>query len=90
MLDFRKQMRINGEADEIVKDILAKREYTVDQNKVISAIEDLAVAKEVIRRLLDKVNVLDNSLDNKIRSCEEMSKKESVRAKDGFFDRCER
>ena len=56
MIDFAKAARVNKEADEAVKNILSKQYDNFDQYAEVNKIEDLDVAKMVIKRLLDKVN----------------------------------
>lgn len=56
MLNFAKQAQITQKANEMMDSILAKQDDMFNRNKAINSIEDLAVAKEVIKRLLDKIN----------------------------------
>lgn len=55
-IDFAKAARVNQEADKAVKNILSKQYDNFDQYAEVNKIEDLDVAKIVIKRLLDKVN----------------------------------
>ena len=56
MIDFKEKARISNEADKALETILSKRYDTFDQYEEVSKINDLEVAKVVIKRLLDKVN----------------------------------
>lgn len=56
MIDFKEKVRINKEADNILNNILSKQHDNFDQYCEVSKITDLAVAKVIIKRLLDKVN----------------------------------
>ena len=55
-INFGEMARVNLAADEALHHILAKRYDTPDMYAEISKIDDLRVAKIVIRRLLDKLN----------------------------------
>lgn len=56
MIDFKKAARVTQEADATLKNILSKQYDNFDQYTEVNKIEDLDVAKMVIKRLLDKVN----------------------------------
>ena len=56
MIDFKEKVRINKEADETLNNILSKQYDDFDQYHEVSKITDLAVAKVIIKRLLDKIN----------------------------------
>lgn len=56
MIDFAEKARISKEADETLEEILSKRHDNFDQYEQVSKINDLEVAKVVIKRLLDKIN----------------------------------
>ncbi len=56
MIDFAEKARISKEADETLEEILSKRYDNFDQYEQVSKINDLEVAKVVIKRLLDKIN----------------------------------
>lgn len=48
--------RINKDADEKLADILSKRRDNFEQYEAVSQIEDIEVAKVIIKRLLDKIS----------------------------------
>ena len=56
MIDFERAGKITQEADETVADILSKRYDNFDQYQRVAEIQDLDVAKLVIKRLLDRLN----------------------------------
>lgn len=56
MIDFERTGKITQEADETVADILNKRYDNFDQYQRVAEIQDLDVAKLVIKRLLDRLN----------------------------------
>ena len=56
MIDFERAGKITQEADETVADILNKRYDNFDQYQRVAEIQDLDVAKLVIKRLLDRLN----------------------------------
>lgn len=55
-INFAKAAQINRVADETLKNILSKRDDTPDMYAEINKIDDLEVAKIVIRRLMEKIN----------------------------------
>ena len=55
-IDFAKIARIHQKADETIENILSKQYNNFDQYAEVSKIDDLDVAKLVIKRLLDKLN----------------------------------
>lgn len=55
-INFTKAAQINRVADEALKNILSKRDDTPDMYAEINKIDDLEVAKIVIRRLMEKIN----------------------------------
>jgi bifunctional DNase/RNase len=57
MIDFKEKARITREADEAVERILSARYDTFDMYAEVSKLEDLEVAKVVIKRLLDKIQL---------------------------------
>lgn len=56
MIDFERAGKITQEADDTLKDILSKRYDNFDQYQRVAEIQDLDVAKLVIKRLLDRLN----------------------------------
>lgn len=58
MIDFKKKMEEVLAATEAVNNILSKRYDNFDQYEEVNKIEDLSVAKLVIKRLLDEINKL--------------------------------
>ncbi len=56
MINFKEKARIAKEADNTLDTILSKKYDTFDQYKEVSKIDDLEVAKVIIKRLLDKLN----------------------------------
>lgn len=56
MIDFKEKARISNEASKTLETILSKQYDTFDQYGEVSKINDLEVAKVIIKRLLDKVN----------------------------------
>jgi hypothetical protein len=56
MIDFKEKARITYEADKLLEDILSKQYDTFDQYEAVSEINDLEVAKMIIKRLLDRLN----------------------------------
>ena len=55
MIDFKEKAEINKRADQILEDIKSKRLDTFDQFCAVSAIDDLEVAKVIIKRLLEEI-----------------------------------
>lgn len=53
---FTERARINKDADEKLADILSKRRDNFEQYEAVSQIEDIEVAKVIIKRLLDKIS----------------------------------
>lgn len=56
MIDFEERARVNKEADEALDNILGKRYDNFEQYEEVSNIQDVEVAKVIIKRLLDKLN----------------------------------
>ncbi len=56
MVDFEKKIKIAREADKKLEEILGKQYDNFEQYAAVSKIDDLEVAKIIIKRLLDKVN----------------------------------
>ena len=56
MIDFEKKVKINKKADKILKEIDSKQYDNFEQYEEVSKIDDLEVAKVIIKRLLDKIN----------------------------------
>ena len=56
MIDFEKKIKIAREADKYLEEILGKQYDNFEQYAAVSKIDDLEVAKIIIKRLLDKVN----------------------------------
>lgn len=56
MIDFERAGKITQEADDTLEDILSKRYDNFDQYQRVAEIQDLDVAKLVIKRLLDRLN----------------------------------
>ena len=56
MIDFKEKVRVDKEADETLNTILSKRYDNFEQYAEVSKINELAVAKVIIKRLLDKMN----------------------------------
>lgn len=54
MIDFSSRVKITSEADKALANILAARYENLDQYSLVSDINDLEVAKVVIKRLLDE------------------------------------
>lgn len=57
MIDFAEKARINKQADETLKRILDLKYDNFEQYHEVSQIKDVEVAKVVIKRLLDKLNI---------------------------------
>lgn len=55
-IDFLKAAIVNQKATETLQNILSKKYDNFDQYEEVNKIEDLDVAKMIIKRLLDKVN----------------------------------
>lgn len=62
MIDFAEKARIVQEGHARVDAILAQRNDIIGQNQVVNQIDDLNVAKEVIKQLLDKMRGLERNV----------------------------
>lgn len=57
MIDFAEKARINKKADATLEEILSKKYDTFDMWEEVSKIDDVEVAKVIIKRLLDKLRI---------------------------------
>ena len=55
-VDFAEYARITVEADNALQNILSKQYDNFDMYAEVSRLDDLEVAKLIIKRLLDKLN----------------------------------
>jgi len=55
-VDFAEYARITVEADNALQNILSKQYDNFDMYEEVSLLDDLEVAKLIIKRLLDKLN----------------------------------